>query len=59
MICIHQKLQGILKHMKNKTRKIFYFILIVVTLTIILGLILFNKKDKKTPKLEEIGRAHV
>lgn len=53
MICIHQKLQGILKHMKNKTRKIIYFILIVVTLAIILGLILFNKKDKKTPKLED------
>lgn len=39
--------------MKNKTRKIIYFILIVVTLAIILGLILFNKKDKKTPKLED------
>lgn len=39
--------------MKNKTRKIIYFILIVITLAIILGLILFNKKDKKTPKLED------
>lgn len=41
-----------MRRMKNKNRKIIYFILIVVTLAIIVGLILFNKKDKKTLKLE-------